>query len=363
MNFENPEYRGKPEMVIPRDNSKEKPVTSTKGRLALLREPVVCSELHGNQHAEAAEMAARSSIFDWRVLERREACPQVLDSGFEFGGVLHSRTTADSDVLGNDLEILSLANVQCSSAEYFEHWANLIGSGDTPHAHGPSVVASPILAMDDSPANLRGTEVSSESPLDFFQERPFVVAKRDGESGTEADPVGVTSLGRTLIHPDFSAALAVEESSKLGIPVIVHDDIVPQCRYKDESASNRTVHYHDILVSAATLGSNINSSSGYFPIEGLTEELIRKYDIRSLYDVPIAKHALMSIDASDDAVGAIFAKEAFLYLTTSNRLKTEQEHDSHLRAWDIIMTSEYGVGEVEDQWGFKMTADATAPTS
>lgn len=122
-------------------------------------------------------------------------------------------------------------------------------------------------------------------------------------------------------------------------------------------------HYHDILVSAATLGSNINSSSGYFPIEGLTEELIRKYDIRSLYDVPIAKHALMSIDASDDTVGAIFAKEAFLYLTTSNRLKTEQEHDSHLRAWDIIMTSEYGVGEVEDQWGFKMTADATAPTS
>jgi hypothetical protein len=29
----------------------------------------------------------------------------------------------------------------------------------------------------------------------------------------------------------------------------------------------------------------------------------------------------------------------------------------------MIITSEYGVGEVEDDWGFKTIADATAPTS
>jgi hypothetical protein len=122
-------------------------------------------------------------------------------------------------------------------------------------------------------------------------------------------------------------------------------------------------HYHDTLVSAATLGSNINSTSGYFPIEGLTEELIRNYDIENLYGVALGKHALMAIDALDDAVGAVFSKEAFLYLTTSNNMHAEWERDKNTRAWDMVITSEYGVGEIEDQWGFKITADATAPTS
>lgn len=122
-------------------------------------------------------------------------------------------------------------------------------------------------------------------------------------------------------------------------------------------------HYHDILVSAATLGSNINSTSGYFPIPGLTEEIIRSYNIKELYGVDMARHSLMPIDASDDAVAAVFAREAFIFINTSNSMKSETERDKNLRAWDMVMTSEYGVGEVEDQWGFKIIADATAPTS
>lgn len=122
-------------------------------------------------------------------------------------------------------------------------------------------------------------------------------------------------------------------------------------------------HYHDIMVSGATLGSNINSTSGYFPIPGLTDRLIESYNIKSLYDVDMARHALMSIDASDDATAAIFAKEALLFINTSNQMTSETEHDKNLRAWDMVMTSEYGVGELEDQWGFKLIADATAPTS
>lgn len=122
-------------------------------------------------------------------------------------------------------------------------------------------------------------------------------------------------------------------------------------------------HVHDVMVSAATLGSNINTTSGYMPIEGITEEMVRNGNITHLYGLDIAQHALMPIDASDDAVGAVFSKEAFLYITTSNRMKTETDRDKNLRAWDMVITSEYGVGEVEDSWGFKITADATPPTS
>lgn len=122
-------------------------------------------------------------------------------------------------------------------------------------------------------------------------------------------------------------------------------------------------HFHDTLVSAATLGSNINSDVGYAPIPGITEDLIKNYEVIPLYGVPVATHALMDIDASDDAVGAVFSKEAFLYISTSNTMHTETDRDPGLRAWSMFITSEYGVGEVEDDWGFKITADATAPTS
>lgn len=122
-------------------------------------------------------------------------------------------------------------------------------------------------------------------------------------------------------------------------------------------------HWHDTLVSAANFGSNINSDLGYAPIMGITEQIIREYDIKQLYGIPIAQHALMEIDASDDAVGAVFAKEAFLFIKTSNMMKNETERDPSLRAYSTWMTSEYGVGEIEDQWGFKIVADATAPTS
>jgi len=122
-------------------------------------------------------------------------------------------------------------------------------------------------------------------------------------------------------------------------------------------------HAHDILTSSATLGSNINSTTGYFPIEGWTEELVRDYDIRRLYGVTIAQAPLISIDASDDAIGAIFAKTAFIHVRTSLDMMMERDRDIELRAEMMVLTSEYGFGELEDQHGFKITADATAPAS
>jgi hypothetical protein len=123
-------------------------------------------------------------------------------------------------------------------------------------------------------------------------------------------------------------------------------------------------HYHDLLTSAATLGSNINDDGvGYFPIEGLTREIIQNYQIKQLYDVAIATSPLISIDGSDDAIGAIFCKDTFLLVETSVSMRMEKERDINLRGTAMVITSEYGTGELEDQFGFKMTADATAPAA
>jgi hypothetical protein len=86
------------------------------------------------------------------------------------------------------------------------------------------------------------------------------------------------------------------------------------------------------------------------------------YTVRGLFGIPVDLHPLISIDASDDAIGAILSKEALLLINTSTSMKREQERNIHLRAWDIVITSQYGTGELEDQFGFAVTADATPPT-
>lgn len=161
-------------------------------------------------------------------------------------------------------------------------------------------------------------------------------------------------------NPNFLAVAQVRLSAASGTGA---DAAATESAPTPYSAVIHPFHYHDVLVSAGTLGNNINTTTGYIPIEGLTEELIRNYDVKRLYDTNMAKSPLIPIDASDDAVGAVFSKEALLLVRTSNMLRTETDRDIHLRAWDMVITSEYGTGEVEDQWGFAITADATPPTS
>jgi hypothetical protein len=127
------------------------------------------------------------------------------------------------------------------------------------------------------------------------------------------------------------------------------------------SAVIHPFHYHDLLTSAATLGSNINSTTGYFPIEGFTEDIIRNYMVNRLYNVPLFLSNYIPIDLNDDAIGAIFSRETFLLINTSLDMRVEKDRDINLRAWDVVITSEYGVGELEDQFGFKMPADASVP--
>ena len=121
-------------------------------------------------------------------------------------------------------------------------------------------------------------------------------------------------------------------------------------------------HLHDVLTSSATLGNN-GAAGGFFPIDGWTEELVREYDIKRIYGVDVATAPLIPIDVADDAVGAIFSKMAFLYVGTSHTMKMEKDRDIELRADMMVLTTEDGFGELEDQFGFKITADATPPVA
>jgi len=117
-------------------------------------------------------------------------------------------------------------------------------------------------------------------------------------------------------------------------------------------------HFQDVLVEAATLGMNTNT--GYQVMPNLSEELTQEAQITSLYGATLASSSLMPI-SGNNAVACLFGKEAFLMVNTSVDMKTEKDRDIYLRADAMVITSEYGTGELEDQWAIKITADATVP--
>jgi len=119
---------------------------------------------------------------------------------------------------------------------------------------------------------------------------------------------------------------------------------------------------HAVLTASATLGSNINDNTGRFPIPGWTDELIREYDVRQLYGVTVATTPYIPIDSNGDAYGAIFTRDALIHVKTSHVMRTEMDRDIDLRAHWMVMTAEYGFGELEDQWGISILADASVPT-
>lgn len=73
--------------------------------------------------------------------------------------------------------------------------------------------------------------------------------------------------------------------------------------------------------------------------------------------------ANISIDSSDDAIGAFFHRDA-LALDTRRAPTLEPERDASLSggAWELNMSVWYGVAVRRDTFGVKVTHDATEPT-
>ena len=73
--------------------------------------------------------------------------------------------------------------------------------------------------------------------------------------------------------------------------------------------------------------------------------------------IQIFESANISVDGSDDSIGGVFAQDA-LGLAMMQDLKIESQRDASLRADEIVATAVYGVAELHDSYGVKLTADS-----
>lgn len=100
----------------------------------------------------------------------------------------------------------------------------------------------------------------------------------------------------------------------------------------------------------------------YPNLDAVTTQALRDYYVTTLLGgVRIFTSSNISVDGSDDAIGAIFTRSA-IWLDTRRPTRLEPERDASARAWELNINAGYGYGLVRSTYGVKYTSDAAAPS-
>ena len=97
--------------------------------------------------------------------------------------------------------------------------------------------------------------------------------------------------------------------------------------------------------------------------EGFSARLLtRAWKGYQIWDVPVFETANITRDSGDDAIGAIYNPDAMGVLE-SKPFGTENERDASLRAWEVVVVSDYAAFELDDSRGAPLTFDAVDPST
>lgn len=102
-----------------------------------------------------------------------------------------------------------------------------------------------------------------------------------------------------------------------------------------------------------------NTFAGSANIPDLGNEAMRSGYVGQIAGIQIFESSNVTVDGSDDSIGGVFSMDA-LGLAMMQDLKIEAQRDASMRADEIVATAVYGVGELHDTYGVKLTADSLA---
>ena len=153
----------------------------------------------------------------------------------------------------------------------------------------------------------------------------------------------IGAAGRSMSLANVSATVAYAKGNKFGSQVYI-------------------VQHPFAVWDIANTGA---STSATYPIPaGYSADLLDNFfsGLRPLNGVPIFEDGNITIDSSDDAVGVCCDKTALAVLKSVDT-RTERQRDASLRATEVVMTSDYGVFELDDSKGVALTLDAATPAT
>jgi hypothetical protein len=116
---------------------------------------------------------------------------------------------------------------------------------------------------------------------------------------------------------------------------------------------NAVVHPYQAYALKANLTNTFANPNG----GDLQNEAMRNGYVGTIAGINVYESANVPVDGDGDSVGAVFAPEA-LAIAMKRDFNIETQRDASLRAWELNATAVYGVGELDDSYGVKMTFDS-----
>ena len=147
--------------------------------------------------------------------------------------------------------------------------------------------------------------------------------------------------GNSATLTDLAAARAVVQNTSKGSDGPI-------------SAVMHPYQWHDIWVE---LGQ---PAATYTNLQDFTTQALRDYWVANLVGVNIYTSSNISVDTGDDAIGAVFTRNA-MWLDTRRAIRMEPERDASARAWELNINAGYAYGLVRSTYGVKFTTDAAEP--
>lgn len=146
--------------------------------------------------------------------------------------------------------------------------------------------------------------------------------------------------GNAATIANFAAAVSVLRNNKAPNPIY---------------AVAHPYHWHD-------LWTELGQPAGTFALLGdVANQALRDFYVGNWLNIQWFTSANISVDASDDAVSAVFNPGA-IGLDTREAPTLEPERDASRRAWELNVSASYAKGVIRDKFGVKFTADASEPS-
>ena len=116
---------------------------------------------------------------------------------------------------------------------------------------------------------------------------------------------------------------------------------------------NAVVHPYQAYALKANLTNTFANPNG----GDSQNEAMRNGYVGTIAGINVYESANIAIDGSGDSIGAVFAPEA-IAIAIKKDFGIETQRDASLRAFELNATATYGVGELDDSFGVKMTFDS-----
>jgi hypothetical protein len=115
----------------------------------------------------------------------------------------------------------------------------------------------------------------------------------------------------------------------------------------------------DVFTPLVPAAGTTQSASG-----GIADEVVKNYGIGKLFGIPVIEDGnIDTTTVANTAKGGIFStgEGGSIILATSAEWSVEPERDASLRATELNIVGEYGIGEYLGGWIVEMNHDATLP--